>query len=61
MFPFPLWGLYLQNDPSYIDKFWIETEHIEWILKLKVSRLRLYKMRVLKYYAETKVLVETWK
>ena len=27
----------------------------------KVSRLRLYKMRVLKYYVENKVQLETWK
>ena len=27
----------------------------------KVSRLRLYKMRVLKYYVENKAQLETWK
>ena len=29
--------------------------------KQKVSRLRLYKMRVLKYYVENKAQLETWK
>ena len=29
--------------------------------KEKVSRLRLYEMRVLKYYVENKAQLETWK
>ena len=32
-----------------------------WQIKQKVSRLRLYKMRGLKYNVENKALYETWK
>ena len=31
------------------------------IFENKVSRLRLYKMIILKYYVESKALLETWK
>ena len=31
------------------------------LAKSKVSRLRIYKMRVLKYYVENKAQLETWK
>ena len=34
---------------------------VSYIAKSKVSRLRLYKIRVLKYYVENKAQLDTWK